>query len=65
MKILTKTLSLVALLLASCTNGELYKDSSQPIDKRVENLLSQMTFEEKVEQMNILLYGRNTNENNL
>ncbi len=65
MKILTKTLSLVALLLASCTNSELYKDSSQPIDKRVENLLSQMTFEEKIHQMNLLLYGRNTNENNL
>lgn len=32
-------------------NPNLYKDSNQPVDKRVENLLGQMTLEEKVAQM--------------
>lgn len=31
----------------------LYKDSSQPIEKRIEDLLSRMTLEEKVGQMNM------------
>ncbi len=39
-------------LMLSCNEGKnLYKDASQPVDKRVENLLSQMTLEEKVGQM--------------
>lgn len=43
---------LLVLLMAGCSEDKnLYKDSSQPIDKRVENLLAQMTLEEKVGQM--------------
>lgn len=38
---------------------DLYEDPSQPVDKRVENLLSQMTLEEKSCQMATLYgYGR-------
>jgi beta-glucosidase len=38
---------------------DIFEDSSQPIDKRVENLLSQMTLEEKSCQMATLYgYGR-------
>ena len=38
---------------------DLYEDPSQPIDKRVEDLLSQMTIEEKSCQMATLYgYGR-------
>jgi beta-glucosidase len=37
----------------SCSNKEeIYKDPSAPIEKRVEDLLSRMTLEEKVGQMN-------------
>ena len=38
-------------LAASCCKVD-YKDPTQPIEKRVESLLSQMTLEEKVGQMN-------------
>ena len=38
---------------------DIYEDPAQPIDKRVENLLSQMTLEEKSCQMATLYgYGR-------
>ena len=38
---------------------DVYEDPTQPIDKRVENLLSQMTLEEKTCQMATLYgYGR-------
>lgn len=41
------------IIAISCKSEhkDLYKDDSQPIEKRVENLLSQMTLEEKVAQM--------------
>ena len=41
--------------MTSCGNDAealLYKDASAPIEKRVEDLLSRMTLEEKVGQMN-------------
>ncbi len=41
----------VVVLAASCSKVD-YKDPTQPIEKRVESLLSQMTLEEKVGQMN-------------
>ena len=43
----------------------LYKDSSAPVEKRVNDLLSRMTLEEKIMQLNQYTLGRNTVENNL
>ncbi len=44
----------ITALLTGCGNGspDLYKDASQPVEKRVENLLSQMTLDEKIGQLN-------------
>ena len=44
-------LAVVATLIASCGKVD-YKDPNAPIEDRVEALLSQMTLEEKVGQMN-------------
>lgn len=44
-----------SLLFASCNSGELpYKDSSLPVEKRVEDLMSRMTWEEKAAQLDML-----------
>lgn len=43
----------------------LYKDPKQPIEKRIEDLLSRMTLEEKVLQLNQYTLGRNDNANNM
>lgn len=46
------TIISLAFLLDACReNPQLYKDASQPTEKRVRNLMSQMTLEEKVAQM--------------
>lgn len=43
---------LFCIVCGGCSeNKELYKDPSQPIAKRVENLMDQMTLQEKVAQM--------------
>jgi beta-glucosidase len=45
----------VLLLLQSCGNdSSVYKDPSKPVAQRVENLLKQMTLEEKVAQLDML-----------
>lgn len=43
----------------------LYKDAKQPIEKRIDDLLSKMTLEEKVMQLNQYTLGRNNNVNNV
>lgn len=43
----------------------IYKDSTQPIEKRVDDLISRMTLEEKVMQLNQFTLGRNDNANNM
>ena len=43
----------------------LYKDPKAPIEKRVNDLLSRMTLEEKVMQLNQYTLGRNNNVNNV
>ena len=53
-KILTLSV-LVTVAAVSCNKQDdapLYKDASAPVEKRVEDLLSRMTLEEKVGQMN-------------
>lgn len=50
----TTYLLLLVVLLVSCapkSKAEPYKDPSQPVDVRVEDLLSRMTLEEKIGQM--------------
>lgn len=43
---------MLCMVCESCSeNKELYKDLSQPVEKRVENLMQQMTLQEKVAQM--------------
>ena len=47
------------------TKTPVYKDASAPVERRVEDLLSRMTLEEKIMQMSQYTLGRNTVENNL
>lgn len=55
-----------ASLFAHEKNGTpLYKDRNQPVEKRINDLVSRMTIEEKVMQLNQLTLGRNDNANNL
>ena len=42
-----------------------YKNPDAPIDERVEDLLSRMTLQEKVYQMNMSVLGRSMNPNNV
>jgi beta-glucosidase len=45
----------IILALQACNNNDfIYKDSSKPVAQRVENLLKQMTLEEKVAQLDML-----------
>ncbi|WP_366186677.1 glycoside hydrolase family 3 N-terminal domain-containing protein [Flavobacterium ovatum] len=43
----------------------IYKDKKAPIEARIENLISLMTLEEKIMQMNQWTYGKNANPNNI
>ena len=43
----------------------LYKDAKAPIEKRIDDLISRMTFEEKILQLNQYTLGRNNNVNNV
>ena len=43
----------------------LYKDKNATIEERIENLLSLMTLDEKIKQMNQWTYGKNANPNNI
>jgi len=43
----------------------LYKDAKAPIERRIDDLLSRMTLEEKVMQLNQYTLGQNNNVNNI
>ena len=61
-------LTLLAFLpfAVSCgSDAMLYKDASAPVEERIDDLLSRMTLEEKILQLNQYTLGRNTVENNL
>lgn len=67
-----KTICLVSFsVLSSCLFAQskkeipLYKDKSQPVEKRINDLLSKMTLDEKVMQLNQFTLGRNDNANNM
>ncbi len=56
---------LMALALGACSvDDNLYRDPMQPVEKRVESLIAQMTQEEKLEQLNIIVLGKEQNPNN-
>lgn len=48
---LTLTGSMAVPVVAQSAERPIYKDASQPVDRRVEDLLSRMTLEEKVAQL--------------
>ena len=52
------------LLAKEKKNLPLYKDAEAPIEKRVDDLLSRMTLEEKILQLNQYTMVRNNNVNN-
>jgi beta-glucosidase len=54
-----------SFLFAQKVTKPIYKDSKQPIETRIEDLVSKMTLEEKVLQMNQWTYGKNANVNNI
>ena len=59
-------LIIAAILTVSCLHAvPLYKQADAPIEKRVEDLLSRMTLEEKILQMNQVTLGTNLNQNNI
>ena len=59
-------LGTVCTLSAKDKKGDaLYKDAKAPIEKRVDDLLSLMTLEEKVMQLTQYTLGRNNNVNNV
>ena len=55
--------------MAACNFGgdknPTYKDSNAPIEKRVDDLLDRMTFEEKCMQISQYFTGTNDNSNNI
>ena len=66
MKKLVLLLCTLLSCAVSCVSDRLiYKDASEPVEKRVEDLLARMTLDEKLLQLNQYTLGRNTVENNL
>jgi beta-glucosidase len=64
--LLSTILIFVCLLSVNAQNKKpVYKDKNAPIEARIENLLSLMTLEEKIMQMNQWTYGKNANPNNI
>ncbi len=55
--------ALTALLSISCKTKEIYKDASQPVEARVEDLLKRMTLKEKIDLLSGDSSGFDTREN--
>lgn len=70
MKRIMNTAVLLFAAMVACSQAEakktpVYQDPKQPVEKRVDDLLSKMTIEEKVLQLNQLTLGRSDNVNNM
>ena len=50
---------------ASAQKQPLYKNKDAPVEKRIDDLIGQMTLEEKIMQMTQWTYGKNANPNNI
>ncbi len=62
--------ALAILLMVACADKAEnktanYKDPDAPIEDRIEHLISLMTLDEKIMQMNQWTYGKNANPNNI
>lgn len=57
-------LGIILMLFAFQAEEVSYKDASQPVERRVTDLLSKMTLEEKIYQLSQGHFGINLNENN-
>lgn len=57
----------LAVLAGGCSGGvtPLYKQADAPVEKRVDDLLSRMTLEEKILQLSQYTFGPNDNVNNI
>lgn len=58
----------ILIMTCSVANAQkqpLYKNKDAPVEKRIDDLISQMTLEEKIMQMNQWTYGKNANPNNI
>ena len=68
-KVLTAALLITGLISNSFAqktkDTPIYKDSKAPIEKRIDDLLSRMTPQEKALQLNQYTLGRNDNANNM
>ncbi len=64
-KILLSALLFGAAVTLQAAVKEKYKDPKAPVEERVEDLLSRMTLEEKILQLNQYTLGRNNNVNNV
>lgn len=65
-RILVLLLALVSVTAVSAKKDKpVYKDASAPVESRVEDLLSRMTLEEKILQLNQYMIGVNDNMNNI
>lgn len=56
---------LICCISVSANSREIYKDPSQPVEKRVADLLNRMNLDEKILQLNQYTLGWNNNINNI
>lgn len=59
---------ILAVAIANAQQGKttpVYKNAAKPVEERVSDLISRMTLEEKVMQLNQYTLGRNDNANNM
>lgn len=59
------TLILGIVSIGTYSQALIYRDKNQPVENRVEDLISRMTLEEKILQLNQYTFGLNPNPNNI